>query len=164
MPDATPTTRHCNAEYEPHRRERGQRLVMCDRPHGHFGDHCETDTGHTWPTEPDRTELARGRDEATARALELAAELDDLRQKLTRIVTGAGSHYEQLIAAARCASSGTDASADYWRWNGNAQALRETTNEIARVAGLEAPDWEQIKASIPADGIYRATTKETRRA
>ncbi len=91
------------------------------------------------------------------------AELADIRRQLARIVTSAGSHYEQIIRAARCASSPDD-SADYWRWCGQAQALRETINEIARVAGITPPDWGQIRASVPADGVYRAAPVPASRA
>lgn len=54
MPEPTqPADRpRCDAQYEPRRRERGQRLVLCDLARGHDGDHQETDTGHTWPATP----------------------------------------------------------------------------------------------------------------
>lgn len=43
----------CDIEYpRPGGRQRGDRIVRCDLPRGHHGDHCETDTGSMWHARP----------------------------------------------------------------------------------------------------------------
>jgi hypothetical protein len=106
------------------------------------------------PSEPDFVVwLAQRAVRAEADRDQARAEADDLRRQLDRMITDSADHYQQIITAARCAPP--DSTSDYWRWNGQAQVLRETANELARIAGIGAPDWEGIKAAVPADGVYR---------
>lgn len=86
----------------------------------------------------------------------LVAEIDRLRMfeaAVTSALAQASGDYRNHIVAVRCA--GPNADADYWRWCGQATGIRQTIDALAKRAGVEPPDWEQIKASVPADGVYR---------
>lgn len=59
--------------------------------------------------------------------------------------------YRQCIASARCTHDG----GHYEKVNGRAEAYRHLGTLVATGARLPVPDWEAIKAEVPADGIYR---------
>jgi hypothetical protein len=103
--------------------------------------------------------LARAEDHRRA-AHEAAGQLDALRRDrdlyrdaVLHVLGLAPVEYRQRIVAARGAGPGADT--DYWRWCGQAEAIRQTIDALASRAGFDAPDWEQIKRGVPADGIYR---------
>lgn len=75
------------------------------------------------------------------------------REAVQHVLALAPDEYRQRIVAARAA--GADADADYWRWCGQAEAIRQTVDALATRAGIAAPGWEQIKRDVPADGVYR---------
>lgn len=80
-------------------------------------------------------------------------------ERLTAALAWAGDEYRQCIVAARCTTDGVY----YAQVNGRAEAYRQLADLVAEATELAAPDWEGIKRSVPADGIYRTTGGEAAR-
>jgi hypothetical protein len=70
---------------------------------------------------------------------------------LKSAITWAAKEYKQCIVSARCTVDGHH----YEKVNGRAEAYRQLAVRVAAAAGVDAPDWEAIKAAVPPDGIYR---------
>ena len=66
-------------------------------------------------------------------------------------IAWAAEEYRRCIVSARA----TTDSYHYATCNGRAEAYRQLCTEAAEAAGVDAPDWEAIKAAVPPDGIYR---------
>jgi hypothetical protein len=70
---------------------------------------------------------------------------------MSKAIAWAAREYEQCIVSARV----TTDSVHYATCNGRAEAYRQLCELVAEAAGVATPDWEAIKRSVPADGIYR---------
>jgi hypothetical protein len=81
----------------------------------------------------------------------LAAEVERLRAALAAAMEGAEQDYRQCIVAARATVDG----GHYEKCNGRAEAYRQAATRLAELTGVPAPDWDQIRREVPADGIYR---------
>ena len=72
------------------------------------------------------------------------------RAQMEAVIRWAAEEYRKCIVSARATYDG----GHYEKCNGRAEAYRQLTNQVAEVAGLDAPDWEAIKVTITADRIY----------
>lgn len=81
----------------------------------------------------------------------LIAEVTRLRSAVYHMLALAPDEYGTYIAAARASMS----EGDYALNNGRAEMIRVFATGLAERAGLPVADWEQIKQSVPADGVYR---------
>lgn len=70
---------------------------------------------------------------------------------LAEAMAGAAEDYRQCIAAARASSD----PGYYEKCNGRAEAYRQAATRLAELTGVPAPDWDQIRREVPADGVYR---------
>ncbi|MEU0078625.1 hypothetical protein ABZY58_12065 [Micromonospora tulbaghiae] len=84
------------------------------------------------------------------------AELERYETAVLHMLALAPDEYRQCIVAAR-ASGSTE---DYAKNNARAEMIRIFATGLAERAGLPVADWEQIKQSVPADGVYRAEKPE----
>jgi hypothetical protein len=64
----------------------------------------------------------------------------------------AAEEYRRCIVSARASCDG----GHYEKCNGRAEAYRQLADRAAAAAGLPAPDWDAIRAAVPADGVYRS--------
>jgi hypothetical protein len=81
----------------------------------------------------------------------LVAEIKRLHAALASAMQGAARDYRQCIVSARATSDG----GHYEKCNGRAEAYRQAATRLAELTGVAAPDWDQIRRDVPADGIYR---------
>lgn len=111
---------------------------------------CVVSTGEDGPQElADAEFIAHAREDVPA----LYAEIERLRAALVTAMEGAERDYRQCIVSARA----TRDEGHYEKCNGRAEAYRQAATRLAELTGVMAPDWEQIRRDVPADGIYRAT-------
>lgn len=81
----------------------------------------------------------------------LQREREAAKTDLKSAVAWAAEEYRLCIVSARCTVDGHH----YEKVNGRAEAYRQLCDRMAQAVGLEAPDWNAIKAAVPPDGIYR---------
>lgn len=91
------------------------------------------------------------RDLLAERVERLQRERGAQQAQVEGVIRWAAEEYRKCIVSARV----THDSDHYAKCNGRAEAYRQLCDQVAEVAGLDAPDWEAIKVAVPPDGIYR---------
>lgn len=91
------------------------------------------------------------RDPLAERVERLQRERGAHRAQMEAVIRWAAEEYRKCIVSARATTDG----GHYEKCNGRAEAYRQLCNQVAEVAGLDAPDWNAIKVAVPPDGIYR---------